>query len=290
MISVLTCVRNQAPSIFVECAQSVVNQTVDLEWIVVDDGSTPNALRMHQSVVRSVSDRIPALFVSLERRIGLAAARNFGLSKASGDWVIVLDSDDRLHPDTGELLVQQSQDIQLACFEVNYFDTDQSEYRRVRFFEEMFRVSAKTCLDPFFWYDFYYHGLIARRAVFDRIGGYNPILDVGEDQDVLLRAVDMLNVAEIGFIHQVGYEYRKNPLGVCSTHWRRVLANYTKTMARQIRRHSKLLKKCRLRRAVEIDGAIVDEYEYSTADGRWYDRESWMRQCHASQTSRRDWA
>ena len=38
---------------------------------------------------------------------------------------------------------------------------------------EMFRQYGGSSLDPFLWFDFYYHGLIARKEVVRRFGGYD---------------------------------------------------------------------------------------------------------------------
>lgn len=77
-----------------ECLQSVVEQkTVDneLEVIVIDDGSNDGTW----NIIREF-DVYP--FVSIYRtgHHGLGAARNFGLSRAKGEYILFLDGDDRL--------------------------------------------------------------------------------------------------------------------------------------------------------------------------------------------------
>lgn len=64
--------------------QSVVVQDVDLEVIVVDDGS-PQQIDLDAPRVR---------VVRLEQNGGAAAARNAGVVAAQADWLAFLDSDD----------------------------------------------------------------------------------------------------------------------------------------------------------------------------------------------------
>ncbi|WP_395020403.1 glycosyltransferase family 2 protein [Dongia sp.] len=63
----------------------------DVEVIVVDDGSTDNS----RSVIERFGDRIVAIF---QPNAGQVAARNVGFARSRGDAVILLDSDDVLHP------------------------------------------------------------------------------------------------------------------------------------------------------------------------------------------------
>jgi glycosyltransferase involved in cell wall biosynthesis len=72
--------------------RSALAQTeVDLEVIVVDDGSTPPfAAESDDPRLRVVRQDTPA---------GMCAARNVGLAAARGEWITFLDDDDVLAPD-----------------------------------------------------------------------------------------------------------------------------------------------------------------------------------------------
>lgn len=67
-------------------ARSAIAQDVDLELVVVDDGSSPP--------VRLEFDDARARVVRLERNQGPAAARNAGVAAAAAGWLAFLDSDD----------------------------------------------------------------------------------------------------------------------------------------------------------------------------------------------------
>lgn len=73
--------------------ESALAQTMaPCEVIVVDDGSTDDTER----VVAEFGDRVIYLKQPLNR--GVSAARNAGAARATGNWLLFLDSDDKLLP------------------------------------------------------------------------------------------------------------------------------------------------------------------------------------------------
>src|ERR1041384_1728509 len=180
-ISFVTCVYNQDPSYFAECSASVCAQETPVEWIVVDDDSSPEATTLHEAAVETARASVQTKFIKIPQNVGLSEARNAGIGAATGEWVVVLDSDDRAGATLATMLARLPKSIAVTCFEVNYFSQTESEHRRLNYFEGLFRRFAGSSLDPFLWFDFYYHGVIARRDLLQKIGGYDPILQVGED-------------------------------------------------------------------------------------------------------------
>lgn len=72
--------------------ESVFRQTCNnFEVIIVDDGSTDDSIQ----VARSFGDSVK---VFQRDHAGCAAARNYGVRQASGDYLFFLDSDDLLFP------------------------------------------------------------------------------------------------------------------------------------------------------------------------------------------------
>ncbi len=87
-----------------ECLKSVVNQTYpELEVIVVDDCSTDGSLE----ICREYEEKYPCLHVYTKENEGVSAARNYGLKKATGDYIQFVDSDDRLYPEATKHLVMR---------------------------------------------------------------------------------------------------------------------------------------------------------------------------------------
>lgn len=95
-ISLITPLYNKAPYI-TETIDSVLAQTHrDWEWIIVDNGSTDGGQEVVSRKLAGLSLETRGNFKSLNLpdKKGPGAARNFGLSHATGEWVLFLDADD----------------------------------------------------------------------------------------------------------------------------------------------------------------------------------------------------
>lgn len=83
----------------IECLESLVNQTLaSKEIIIVDDGSTDNSYK----ILKEYSERYKFVKVFKKENGGQSSARNLGLSKASGEYIMFVDSDDFIELDTLE--------------------------------------------------------------------------------------------------------------------------------------------------------------------------------------------
>ena len=268
LISIITCIHNQRYDLFLDCAQSVARQAGPIEWIIVDDGSDAEFSEAYNNCLENFPAKIDVKVLRVPHNIGLSQARNQGLRLASGDWIVVLDSDDYLASTLSHSLHQLPSEAALACFAVRYFGEVDAEYRTISRWRGLYSRFGKTAADPFLWFDFYYHGIIARRQVINNIGGYNDDFIVGEDQDILLRACEAIDVESVFFCDEVGYHYRDNPQGVCATRWDEVEENYGMTMVAAARRRGAMFTKCRMLGTISLDGADIDAYTYLLGD-RW---------------------
>ncbi len=112
-VSIIVPVYNVAPYVG-ECLESVVRQTYTrIEIIVVDDGSTDDGGALCDYV--ALRDR--RIRVIHTENAGLAAARNLGIAEAMGDFVLFVDSDDWIEPNTVHVLLTQAHlnDADMVC-------------------------------------------------------------------------------------------------------------------------------------------------------------------------------
>ena len=85
------------------CLNSIVSQKgiiCDIECIIVDDCSTDKSMDIVQNLLDVYHGPVEFVIMKHEKNKGLSASRNTGLSKASGDYIMFVDSDDYLPPNS----------------------------------------------------------------------------------------------------------------------------------------------------------------------------------------------
>ncbi|MBQ6487523.1 glycosyltransferase family 2 protein [Candidatus Saccharibacteria bacterium] len=102
MISLIIPVYNKAPFLK-RCLDSVVNQTnTKMQVIMVDDASTDGS----GEICDSYAEKYGWEVYHKKKNAGVSASRNFGMSKATGDYIAFLDADDALTNDAIEVMTQ----------------------------------------------------------------------------------------------------------------------------------------------------------------------------------------
>lgn len=110
------------------CACSLFEQTLDdLEFIFVDDSSPDDSIEKLQTLILKYPNRIPQVrIIRHDVNRGLPAARQTGISVASGDYIIHCDSDDWIDLDLCETLYLKASENSLDVVIYNYKTTDGS--------------------------------------------------------------------------------------------------------------------------------------------------------------------
>src|SRR5262245_47307538 len=87
-----------------EAVESALLQTWrgGVEVIVVDDGSRDDTRRR----LGPYMDRIRYIY---QENRGLSGARNTGIRAARGEWIALLDADDRWHPEKTEIQLEAAE-------------------------------------------------------------------------------------------------------------------------------------------------------------------------------------
>ena len=106
-ISVIIPVYN-AENYVGRCIESVQAQTYNnWQMILVDDGSKDKSLEICQKYA-DVDNRISVIH---QENAGPGIARNTGIAKASGNYVVFIDSDDYIEKDYFLLLSEHDEDV-----------------------------------------------------------------------------------------------------------------------------------------------------------------------------------
>lgn len=110
------------------CFKAICDQTfLDFEVVIVNDGSTDNSL----SIIKKHAEKDCRIRFFSQTNSGISAARNKGLREAKGTYILYIDSDDYILPDTLDVLwknaVESDADIILGNVWAFYNDNYNSK-------------------------------------------------------------------------------------------------------------------------------------------------------------------
>lgn len=161
--------------------QNLADQTIkDFEVIVVDAQSEDKT----REKAEHFSDTLNIRVIEADKR-HLAYQRNFGASKAVGEYLLFLDSDMKLEPDFIESLLKNIDESQFLLYLPLHMPHDGTPpdevlFRVISSFVEMSHLSQK----PFT----YGPGAVFQRYFFHSLGGYDEEVFVYEDHEIVQRA------------------------------------------------------------------------------------------------------
>ena len=142
-LSIVVPIYNVAPYLR-KCVDSLLVQDIsDYEIILVDDGSTDDSGAIADEIVREVMGNrqwaidnetnrqspianSPTLHLIHQSNAGLSAARNTGIAAATGNYIMFVDSDDYLHPNSLGTLLEQVEHDNLDVLRFRYQNVRES--------------------------------------------------------------------------------------------------------------------------------------------------------------------
>lgn len=110
-----------------ECLDSIVNQTFsDLEIICVNDGSKDNSLE----ILKEYAEKDDRIIVIDQENGGHAVATNVGMDRATGKYLFLMDSDDKLKLDALELTYNaaEEKDVDFVLFQAINYDDEKDQF------------------------------------------------------------------------------------------------------------------------------------------------------------------
>lgn len=178
-VSVITVVLNNQAYVK-DAIASVLSQTYrDIEYIVIDGGSTDGSLQ----IIHSFKDRISR--VVSEPDEGIYDAMNKGLSLATGDVIGFLNADDfYVHPHVIEHVADAFKRVEVEAL---YADLD---YVSRNDKQKVLREWRSGVYDKSSFYKGWmppHPTFFARREIYQRYGGYNTQLVSTADYELMLR-------------------------------------------------------------------------------------------------------
>lgn len=125
-VSVIIPVYNAEPYLR-QCLDSVVNQTLrEIEIICVDDGSTDNSA----DILEEYKKKDSRVSVYKQKNLYAGVARNNGLKKATGKYVIFWDSDDFFELDALQKMYERAESVEadiVVCNSIAYDDENKCD-------------------------------------------------------------------------------------------------------------------------------------------------------------------
>lgn len=105
-----------------KCIESLINQTKkELEFILINDGSTDNS----EKIIKSYKDKRIKYFKNENQGIG--KTRNFGIEKATGKYIMFVDSDDYIDKNMAKLMFDKAFSNSLDMVVCDYYKVINNE-------------------------------------------------------------------------------------------------------------------------------------------------------------------
>lgn len=191
MISIIIPSYNQQDYLR-EAIESALDQTIECEVIVVDDGSTDKSM--------DIAFEYPVKLISQANK-GLASARNTGIMNATGEYCFFLDADDKLLPNAVETIVKvinQNPDADVIapsfkCFGVN---------------DQEIILMANPTLEDFKKGNRLGYCAAIKRSVLLEIGGYSSRMEEGYEDlhlwiNLLSRGKKIITIPEVLWMYRI---------------------------------------------------------------------------------------
>ncbi len=125
-ISIIVPVYN-AEKYLKKCLDSLVNQTKkELEFILINDGSTDKS----EEIIKTYKDKRIKYFKNKNQGIG--KTRNFGIEKATGKYIMFLDSDDYFSNDACEILYKTAEKEKADLIVFDYYRVEKENLNEVK--------------------------------------------------------------------------------------------------------------------------------------------------------------
>lgn len=218
-------------SVLPQCIDCLLGQTYKaLEIIFVDDCSPDDSaafVEERRGELERSGYRVRLLRHS--ENGGVAVARNTGIDAASGQYVYFFDADDRLEPETIELMVCEARTTGAEIVGIDWYLSYEGQERR------MSQPSVTTGLEAFqamcrgtFKWNLWL--FLVRRELYDRGGAQRFLPGQNMGEDMMLMGKLFLRAGTMSIISKPLYHYVKTNAGSLTAnytdrHWAQVDAN-----------------------------------------------------------------
>ena len=211
-ISIIIPYFNTDVKLLERALQSVSNQTdkFNVDIVICDDGSDKECLI---DLKRTISQfNIPIRIVSNEVNMGISVARNNAVNHSKGNWLIWLDADDELFPETISVFRKNIDRLRYDYFITKciVIEDDKVEYREPKVYFTEYPKLKDTVQNPFISNIFSIQAQMIKKNIFVEIGGFDSSLKYVEVTEFFLRYIWKKGTENLKYIDKYLYKYYRN--------------------------------------------------------------------------------
>ena len=194
--------------------ESVINQTYqNWELIIVDDGSTDNSKKI---IDHYLSDR-RIIYIRHIRNKGIPVTRNTGINASHGDFIALLDQDDKWVPNKLDLQIDRfyisKPEIGLVFGNINRIDSYGNIIHRAKNIKINFETINQRNLIRHLFLNCFIPSItvMIKRKCIKEVGAFDEdILWGGDDYDLWLRIISKFEITYINQVLAIRREHGNN--------------------------------------------------------------------------------
>lgn len=189
--------------------ESQEQSNAEFEVIIVENGSTDNTTEVTQKLCEKYEN--VHLYHSDK---GVSNARNLGLDKANGDYIIFVDADDYLTEEGRKELINIRKDIDLCVFgheagEIPHSVVDAKESEKTNLYTDMEKCRAMMISNPTRYMQAWAK-LFNKRIIDEHSLRFDSSMSLSEDTDFTLRYTKYCNTIYLSDVIEYHYSIDNN--------------------------------------------------------------------------------
>lgn len=218
-----------------ECLESLVNQSLkNIEIIIINDGSTDKS----SLIINEYKKIYKNIIVINTNNVGVGAARNLGIKKASGQYITFVDSDDFIEKEMYEVLykIANNTDSDIVISGINFYYENLEIFNDNKFENEIKYYYRKDILKNFFMGNVstYSWDKIYKRDIFCMNNlKYSEDTSTGEDIIIAIKAIN--SCIKVARTNNKLYNYRQREGSITHTYSRDKIADNNRMISEAIK-------------------------------------------------------
>lgn len=193
-----------------ECVTSILEQTYPqkkIQIILINDGSKDNS----KEICENLKNKYSNIVLINQKNSGVSEARNAGIKKAEGKYILFLDSDDKLEKHSMQRLVEffdsHYEEIDLVTYPMKIYENEKAkptQHYRYQFYKEGTGV-YDLIENP-------YLGQSTINTMIKNLGEQNVLFDkeMTYSEDEAFNTQVLMRKKKIGFCKEATYIYKKH--------------------------------------------------------------------------------